>query len=118
MNELTNKKNGKRVGAQHGEAFLRPVDTIPAGETTKHKLLVVAHSETGHHHVLESETEFEVMGDADKESLYLRLFEPAKLVHKKSFDIHETETIVPGDYKVYYKKEYSPWEKVMRRVFD
>lgn len=114
-----NLKDGKVTPAQHGEVFLRPVADIPQDRpTAKAKAFTVGHSESGHHHVLESNTEFEVMSGDDKHDLYLRLFEPAKLVHKKSFDIHETEIIVPGDYAVYTKTEYDPFRDVVRAVYD
>ena len=47
-------KDGKRVAVTHGELFILPVDSVPEGKTSKHETLVLAHSETGHHHVLES----------------------------------------------------------------
>lgn len=100
---------------RHGEALLVPVKEFPA-KAKVFTSYVVSHSETGHHHVLESKHEFEVA--VDKEDLYLRLFEPAKLVHKKSVDKHNTLTVAPGRYKVVYKTEYNPWEQVISRVFD
>lgn len=54
---LSNLVNGKRVPIMHGENFLVPVDSLPAGEVTKTKLYIAGHSETGHHHVLESQTD-------------------------------------------------------------
>lgn len=117
-NPQENIKDGKRVPAQHGEVWLQPVDTIPELKTKKAKTFIVGHSETGHNHVLESTTEFEVSEGDDKHDLYVRLFEPTNLVHKKSFDIHETQIIVPGDYAVYQKTEYDPFRDVVRAVFD
>lgn len=102
---------------RHGENLLYPVSKA-SGESSMHKIYIVGHSETGHHHVLESKTEFEVMDDQDKKELYLRLFEPAKLVHKKTVDKHKTLSIPAGTYRVIRKAEYNPWEKVMQRVFD
>lgn len=117
MNE-ENTKDGKRLAVQHGEVYLQPVDRLPEGNLKKEKSFIVGHSETGHHHVLESKVDFEVMAGDEKHDLYVRLFEPAELVHKKSFDIHETKVIVPGDYAVYQKTEFDPFAKVIRRVFD
>lgn len=114
----TNLVNGKRVPVMHGECFLMPVDKLPKGKFSEHKTFIVGHSETGHHHVLESKKPFRVMDEAEKRDLYLRLFEPAKLVHKKSFDIHETQVLAPGDYAVFHKTEYDPFREVVRRVFD
>lgn len=44
---------------RHGEALLIPVEKL-VGETRFVKQVIVAHSETGHHHILESDVEFEV----------------------------------------------------------
>lgn len=111
-------KQDTRTAIQHGEALLLPVDSIPTGTTERVTTKIVAHSETGHHHVVESKTEFETIGDVDKKDLYLRLFEPAKLVHKKTTDKHRTITVPKGDWKILHKSEYDPWAKVIRDVKD
>lgn len=120
MNEPEeNIKDGKRIPVQHGEVWLQPIGHMPKGrKTTKSKSYIIGHSETGHHHVLESDTEFEVMSGDEKHDLYVRLFEPAKVVHQKTFDIHETKIVVPGDYAIYQKTEYDPFAEVVRAVFD
>lgn len=118
-NPEENIKDGKRVPVQHGEVWLQPVDKLPKGrQAEKAKSYVVGHSETGHNHVLESATDFEVMPGDEKHDLFVRLFEPAKIVHKKSFDVHQTKIVVPGDYAVYYKTEYDPFADVVRAVYD
>jgi len=102
---------------RHGEIILQPVSKMPKSEkqlATKH---IVGHSETGHHHVLESKTEFEWTKD-NKQELYVRLFEPAKLVHQKTTNKHKTLTISAGIYKVLKKTEYDPFQKVRRAVWD
>lgn len=116
--KLINEKDGIRIGAQHGEVFLQPITKMPEGKTEKYRTFIVGHSESGHNHVLESDVDMEVMPADEKYDLYIRLFEPAKLVHKKSFDIHETQIIVPGDYAVYTKTEYDPFADVIRNIYD
>lgn len=106
-----NKLNGIR----HGENLLLPVSKI-TGKTSQHKIFIVGHSESGHHHVLESKTEFDVILKDD--TLFLELFGPANLVHKKATDKHKTLIVQPGKYQVFRKSEYDPWLKVMREVFD
>lgn len=116
--QLKNIKDGKVVGAIHGENFLLPVSKVPKGKFTEHTKFVIAHSETGHNHTLISDKPFQVMDETEKHDLYVRLFEPTKLVHEKTFDIHETEILAPGDYAVFHKTEYDPFAEVVKAVYD
>ena len=102
---------------RHGEIMLVPCDALPSGKTASSTSYIVGHSETGHHHVLESKSEFEVLTTEDKD-LYFRLFDPASLVHKKATDQHRTLTISPGIYKRYHDTEYNPFEKIIEDVRD
>lgn len=112
-----NKAN-KENGVQHGELFIQSVSKLPKGNYRQESKLIAAHSETGHHHVIESTKPFEVMGEVDKTDLYVRLFEPAKLVHKKTANKHKTLPLKPGFYKIWHKTEYLPWSKLTRKVID
>lgn len=99
---------------RHGEVMLVPInEKVKGGE---HNMFIVGHSETGHHHILQSKKPFTV-SEQDKQFL-IELFEPAKLVHKKTVDKHNTLTIAPGKYKVVYKNEYDPFAQLIRRVQD
>lgn len=100
----------------HGENILKPVDKLPKGKKTLTKKHIVGHSETGHHHVLESRYNYAVIESGGE--TYLQLFEDAELKHQKSHDIHETLNVKSGIYKVYRAKEYDPFQKVMREVWD
>lgn len=102
---------------RHGEVWLLPVNSLPKGKHAKSKRQIVGHSETGHHHVLESRTEFEVT-ETQKHELYLQLFKPAKLVHQKTVNRHNDLVVSPGKYQVIRKQEYDPFQKVMRQVWD
>jgi hypothetical protein len=113
------KENQMYQGTQHGEIYLLPVSKVPKGNKSQHSLFIVGHSETGHHHVLESKAEFEVIEPENmSDSIFLSLLQPAQLVHKKSFDKHQTLTIKPGLYEVKHKREYNPFEKVISEVKD
>lgn len=112
------KAKDTRTPIQHGEIMLVPVPDKGFKSAKSVNACIVGHSETGHHHVVESKTPFEVMGDVEKHDLFVRLFEPAKLVHKKSVEKHKTLPVLPGVWKILHKSEYSPWEKVTRRVQD
>lgn len=110
----------KYQALQHGEILLKPIsaDKMPKLKAEKHKKFIVGHSKTGHHHVLESKTEFEVMTDKEKGDLYLRLFEPAKLVHKKTYDMHRTLDVPATTFKVLHKTEYDPFSRLVKEVKD
>ncbi|MDE2100922.1 MAG: hypothetical protein KGL39_26990 [Patescibacteria group bacterium] len=108
----------KRVALQHGEVILFPVSKLPKGETRQEIKVVVAHSETGHHHIVISNKPVDVMGDVEKHDLYIRLFEPAKLVHQKTTDKHRTLKVPAGIWKILHKSEYDPFAGLTRRVKD
>lgn len=102
---------------RHGEVLLQPVTKFPKGKLEEHKTFIVGHSETGHHHVLESTNAFKVL-TSDKDSLWVEVLKPAKLVHKKSVDAHQTLPVKPGKYQIIYKTEYDPFQKIIRQVQD
>ena len=105
-----------RVPITHGEICFTPVDTLPKGESKTYKKYIAGHSETGHHHILESETEFEIVTLNNER--YAVIKDVAKLWHKKTYDIHETRTLQPGVWKITEKTEYNPFTKLTTRVFD
>lgn len=105
-------------GIRHGEALLMPIEKMPKGTCERVNKYIVAHSESGHHHVLESKEEFEVISDKEAEELFIRLYAPAQLVHEKTVDAHKTLTVPQGIWKVMYKREYDPFSKVIRRIYD
>lgn len=112
LNKGEEMKNIKK-GVRHGEVILIPTDkTIKTGK--KLKSFIVAHSETGHHHVIESETPFTV----DEKNMYIALFGDSAIVHKKSFDAHKTLPLKPAVYERYEAVEYDPFSQLTRRVVD
>lgn len=103
---------------RHGEVLLVPVDMIPSTKSEQKTSHIVGHSETGHHHVLESKTKFDVFMDEATKALYIDLPEAGKLVHLKQLDAHKTLPVAPGKYRVIHKTEYDPWQQIITRVFD
>lgn len=94
-----------------------PVDELPKGKTTSHKNFIVAHSETGHNHVLESTGVLEVTED-EREQVYIKVFGSTKLVHKKATDFHPTLDVAEGIWKLYTKTEFDLLEGIVRDVKD
>ena len=103
---------------RHGEVILYPT-TLPVdavlSETLKKK--IVAHSETGHHHVLEAKQDFKIytlMGDT-----YIEIPTVAELWHQKTGkDVHTPHNITPAVYKVVIKKEFDYFAGIIRDVRD
>lgn len=109
-------KQGEPI--RHGEVLLLRVSKAPKeGKLSKVKSFIVAHSESGHNHVLQSKETFTVREIAEAYD-YLILNKPADLVHQKTHDTHDTITVEPGIYKVIKKTEYNPFTGLRESVWD
>lgn len=107
----------KNTPIRHGELLLKPVSAKQVkGKKEAHKSFIAAHSETGHNHVIESDVDFNVSTEGLE--VYVELFEPAKLVHKKTANKHQTLPIAPGFYQVIQKTEYNPFTGLSQKVWD
>lgn len=104
-----------RLAAQGDVLFVR-IDEVPAGltETKIAGRLVVAHSETGHHHYLEVVPGMKHYVGADSTIAYLSLEGEADVVHARPHDTHETLRLAPGSWQVRRQREYTPegWRRV------
>jgi len=104
---------------RHGEVILKPISEIPkeAKLETETNKYVVAHSETGHHHLLESKEKYQIYSWNGE--TYIHLGNLAELTHQKTGrDAHKTHQVLPSAYKVIIKKEFDYYEGVMREVRD
>jgi hypothetical protein len=72
---------------------------------------VVAHSETGHNHVMEAERvqmfKIELKDDDAVFELYLNVEEDTPIEHIRSYDTHETLNVPKGLYKIRRQREYT-----------
>lgn len=114
----TNKQDNKPVAVLHGELSLEPIAKAPKGKTQLVDSYIAAHSETGHHHVLIAPKGSKIKVIEKDNRRFAVIEQVSKLWHEKSSDIHETVEIVPGVYELREKTEYSPWDKIVRRVHD
>ena len=103
-------------GLRHGEVMLVPVEAIPEGRKVNTGDYILAHSETGHHHVLEG-TAFEVIEAKDK-NIFVKILDTTNLVHKKTLDAHRTITIPPSLLERYHMVEYNPASEAIQVVRD
>ena len=99
--------------AAQGDFIIMKVDAIPAGAIQitpnckgQH---VIAHSETGHNHVMLAERvrAFNPV-KPDIYTMFLQVDEPTEITHLRNFDTHEPILVPPGNYIVKRQREYTP----------
>lgn len=104
---------------RHGELILKPITKIPdeAKLVRSVKEEVVAHSETGHNHVLIAENDFKIYSLMD--DTFIEIPTTAELRHQKTGkDVHKTHKIAPALYKVLIKREFDYFKDAIVRVRD
>ena len=100
-----------------GDLNIFAVDTIPEGLTEKEPengSHILAHSETGHHHVVDGNAVR--VFEQDEFVSYLDVEKEANVVHLRSFDTHEPVSLSPGQYRITRQREYTP--EGFRRAAD
>lgn len=96
-----------------GDILIIPIAAIPSDAKPakdENGVYVVAHSETGHHHVIEK-PRAEVFEAADDHFIaYVRtLGDGAEIQHKRDFHTHETIALAPNSYyEIRRQREYVP----------
>lgn len=92
----------------------KPKDVIPA-KSCKGKF-IVAHSETGHHHVVAEMPGVQYFTTKDPMIAYLSVIDSVevKLEHERSFDTHESILLKGGTYEIRRQREHTPqgWRRV------
>lgn len=93
-----------------GDLNIFLVESIPSGlgelDANKDGQHVLAHSETGHHHIIDGNT-VRVFDESEFVS-YLDVQEESNVVHMRDFHTHETIALPPGQYKITRQREYVP----------
>lgn len=107
-------KTFKNCAAQ-GDLLIRRIDKLPEGvkeERPKDEKYIVAHSETGHHHTVNSQ--FVKYYIASQLLAYMEVEEPTVLEHHRSWDKHEALQIPTGVFEIRRQREYTPegWRRV------
>jgi len=108
--------------AAQGDLLIRRIESLPEGiELIKPEkgVHVVAHSETGHNHVIEARPNVSLYTTNDPMISYLEVIEATDeaetvIKHLRSFDTHESIKINPGIYEIRRQREYTPegWRRV------
>lgn len=109
-------KTIKEIGAQ-GDCLLRRVKQLPdnAKAVPPSATAVVAHSETGHHHIAETGGEYlQLFTTSDPLVSYLKVTAPhVDIVHHRPWDTHETLRLLSGGegetiWEIRRQREYTP----------
>lgn len=104
---------------RHGEVLLKKISELPkeAELLEESNKYIVAHSETGHHHILEAVKPFKIYTWED--DTYIEVPEIAELWHQKTGkDVHTPHKLIPGIFKVNIKKEFDYFRGMLRSVRD
>ena len=84
--------------------------------------LIIGHSETGHHHVLERTKGATVTvsenAPAGMRVLHAILTEANSLVHERGHDTHETIDLPPGEYEFRIAREFDHYAELARKSAD
>jgi hypothetical protein len=108
--------------ADQGDLLIRRINALPQGVTpikAENGRYVVAHSETGHDHVIAERQNVRLYSNGDPMVSYLEVIEATDatetlLEHLRSFDTHETIKIPAGVFEIRRQREYVPdgWRRV------
>lgn len=116
------------IRAAQGEIYIRRIGDAPSGMPAGYTALapegghlVVGHSETGHHHVLDPRDCAVAVMDRPPEGMRILLAiveSPTQLVHLRAHDTHEPLTLAPGLHELRITREFDPYEKLARQQMD
>lgn len=111
-------KTIKNMAAQGDVMFIR-VDIIPTDldlAKEENGKFIVAHSETGHNHVIDSKNAQMLIDRTNAFVAYVKISKPTEVEHQRSFDTHESIMLSPGNYEIRRQREYMP--QGFRKVAD
>lgn len=114
-----------KFAAAQGEVNIRKIDVIPDGTvsvTSENGLLIVGHSESGHHHGFRDDGGVQLMErtrdvPAGMKILYAIVANPTALIQDAS-NPHDTIALDPGLYEFRISREFNPFTEQARRVAD
>lgn len=102
-----------------GDIYIRRVGGLPANAIpveAEHGRVIVTHSETGHHHVMDAATVTMFRLPDSIMDCLLVVDKPTVLEHLRQHDTHEPIQFEKGTYHVRRQREYTP--EGFRRVED
>lgn len=113
-------KTFKKYAAQ-GDIFITRIDALPPNLVSAKPEAgnyIVAHSETGHHHVMDAERVTMYRLPEEIYECFLVVEEPTPLTHLRSFDTHESIMFERGVYNIRRQRERAYTPEGWRRAAD
>jgi len=100
--------------AAQGDFLIMKIDEIPSGlepVVPENGVYVVAHSETGHNHVMERQGvdayKKADTADVDFYEMFMVVKEESQIDHLRSYDTHEALRVDPGNYVIKRQREHT-----------
>lgn len=120
--------NFKKIAAQ-GEITIVRIGDVPKNRKVagvplalENGKLIIGHSETGHHHVLERAADATVTvmkeAPAGMKILHAILTKANSLLHERGHDTHETINLDPGEYEFRIAREFDHYAELARKSAD
>lgn len=78
--------------------------------------LIVGHSETGHHHVVDADCA--TLTRVDQFTAFLNVVKPTQIDHLREFDTHPSIALEPGMYEFRTAREFDPFADIIRASAD
>ena len=101
------------IQAAQGDLYISRIEALPATARPVAPVdgrYVVAHSETGHHHVIKAQGCEYFTDEEDATTAYLRVIEASEVVlkHLRSTDTHAPIKVLGGIYRIRRAREWTP----------
>lgn len=107
--------------AAQGDVYFQRVDALPEGVVevpAEEGQVIVAHSETGHHHVMDAETTKMYRLPEEIYEAFLVVDQPTELQHLRDHHTHETLEVPPGVFRITNQREQDLQAQRVQRVAD
>ncbi len=109
----------KHIAAQ-GELTITKIKKLPkqagASVAPVNGKLIVGHSETGHHHVVDGDCA--TLTRVDEFTAYLTVTKETRLQHLRDYDTHPAIALQPGMYEFRTGREFDPFAELIRASMD
>ena len=100
-----------KTQAAQGDFLITRIADLPSGVepvSPDGAATVIAHSETGHHHVIDAKAATLYRLPEALYEAFLVVDQPAVIEHRRAWDTHEMLKVEPGLYRINRQREYVP----------